>query len=115
MSRWQLQNFTRTMGSECELRAQENRSQVYALLNGQLVKNQNDSTSGLSARTYNNGIWGFSSIPEISISAADQVIGQALKNAEILAQRSRKKNENLPTPKAHGQKSWATVRPRSLD
>ncbi len=44
-----------------EVRLQENKQSTLVLLNGNLVTNNQSSTSGASARVYANGCWGFSS------------------------------------------------------
>ena len=43
-----------------ELRVQENRSTGIAILNGDVVGNSRSATSGVSARVFKDGNWGFS-------------------------------------------------------
>ena len=48
-----------------ELRIQENRSNGVALLNGDVINNGKSASSGVSARIFDNGHWGFASNPNI--------------------------------------------------
>ena len=53
-------------------------------VNGTVVTNVNKSSSGVSARVYKNGSFGFSSNPEISDQSIKGVINAAENNAEFL-------------------------------
>ena len=57
-----------------ELRVQENRSNGVALLNGDVVSNGKSAASGVSARVFKDGQWGFASNPNISDDAVESVI-----------------------------------------
>lgn len=56
-------------GAHTELRAQENRSRSVTLLSGNLTSNARSEVSGMSARVYRGGLYGFSSIADISDDA----------------------------------------------
>ena len=71
-----------------ELRIQENRNLRVAILNGDIVSNSKSSESGSSARVYKDGLWGFSSNPEIDESNIKKVITHATKNARFLASKN---------------------------
>lgn len=68
-----------------ELRLQENRNTILALMDGNLVRNEKTTTSGVSARSFNNGYWGFASDPEVNDNTIERVLEVAEKNATFLA------------------------------
>ncbi len=72
-------------GAHTELRAQLNRSRVVALVNGNLVSNARTDVSGVSARSYKKGVYGFSSMAEMSEEAARAVLLAAAENADFMA------------------------------
>ncbi|MBI9012689.1 MAG: TldD/PmbA family protein [Clostridiales bacterium] len=74
-----------------ELRVQENRNITLALMDGNLVRNEKTTTSGVSARTFNNGYWGFASDPEVNDSTIERVLDIAEKNASFLASKGGEK------------------------
>ena len=74
-----------------ELRMQENRLLDLSFTNGSLISSIKKSTSGISARVYKNGVWGFASSCGMGKSSMDYVVGTALRNAKFLS--LRQKNE----------------------
>ncbi len=68
-----------------EFRIQENRSMTMVYENGNLVGNDKSSRSGVSARVFKDGVWGFASKPEINNAAIDTVLEKAKTNAVFLA------------------------------
>ncbi len=72
-------------GAHTELRAQLNRNRVVALVNGNLVSNTRTDASGVSARSYKKGVYGFSSMAEMSEEAARAVLLAAAENADFMA------------------------------
>lgn len=95
-----------------ELRAQEMRYQVIAFLNGNLVANHLDVNSGISARVYQAGSWGFASHPGRDDSAIKTVVTEAGHNAGFLARKLRKKLPPLPVSAAHAEKNLSTHKQR---
>lgn len=71
-------------GAHTELRAQENRTRRVALLGGDMIQNTRSNVSGVSARVYENGTYGFSSMAEYSPEAAQAVLKAATENAAFL-------------------------------
>ncbi|MBD5459613.1 MAG: TldD/PmbA family protein [Lachnospiraceae bacterium] len=71
-------------GVHTELRAQESRSRGVSLIQGNLTANQRSEVSGTSARVYQNGVNGFSSIAECSGQAAEAVLKAATENAVFM-------------------------------
>ncbi len=70
-----------------ELRVQENRSTGIAILNGDVVGNSRSATSGVSARVFKDGNWGFSSNPNITDNAIESVIRSSSDNVHFLNKR----------------------------
>ncbi|MBR4952949.1 MAG: TldD/PmbA family protein, partial [Oscillospiraceae bacterium] len=68
-------------GVHTELRAQINSSRGVAMLSGNIVSNARSDVSGVSARCYKNGVYGFSSMAELSDDAVRSVLKAAQDNA----------------------------------
>ena len=73
-----------TPGVHTELRGQNNRNRRVILLSGDVVANVRSDVSGVSARVYRNGVWGFSSIAEYTKEAAGTVLKAASENAAFM-------------------------------
>lgn len=93
-----------------ELRSQENRVLNIAYLKGNLVQNVKNSTSGISARVYRGGCWGFASTPDLTDVRA--VIEAATNNAMFLDSRENKGMAPFAPSNPHAEKSFGTTRPR---
>ncbi len=76
-----------------ELRIQENKKIRIRMLNGNVKQNDKNVASGVSARVYKNGVWGFSSTPEINDFAIKEIIDDATKNARFMEKRQDKFTE----------------------
>lgn len=79
-----------TDGVHTELRAQENRSRRIILAQGNLTANSRSEISGVSARVYQNGVYGFASMAECSASAAETVLKAATENAVFMDRHIQK-------------------------
>ena len=64
-------------GAHTELRGQNSRNRRAVLLNGDVVGNTRSDVSGISARVYRGGVYGFSSMAEYSVEAAEMVLKAA--------------------------------------
>lgn len=73
-----------------ELRAQRNTSRRAVLLNGNLVNNAQTEQFGVSARVYQDGVYGFSSTAEYSDETVKEVLKAASENAAFLARHAGK-------------------------
>ena len=93
MSNWNLGSYSGLIGDYTELRAQENRSVNIGLLNGQIIGNSSASERGISARSFKNGCWGFSSYPEISKNSVEKVLSESGKNARFMADHSKSRDQ----------------------
>ena len=63
--------------AHAEVRVQKNRNCRVTLLGGNLTANAKAETSGVSARVYKNGVYGFSSMAEYTPEAARAVLTAA--------------------------------------
>lgn len=93
-----------------ELRFQTNTVMSIALLQGNIVQNLKTSHSGVSARVYKNGSWGFSSSPESD--KVKVVIESASSNAVFLDERENKGKQPFETESSISTKSFATKKSR---
>ncbi len=71
-------------GAHTELRGQNNRNRRAVLLNGDLMGNVRSDVSGVSARVYRGGVYGFSSMAEFTGEAAEKVLKAATENAAFM-------------------------------
>ena len=95
-----------------ELRLQQNTNQRITLLNGDVVENSSSTDSGVSARVYKGGVWGFSSGPDLGQAQIEQTIADATRNAGFLARRASKGDRTLPAAKTRQVSDFATSKPR---
>ncbi len=83
-------------GVHTELRAQMNRNRAVVLMSGNIVTNQREDISGVSARSYKNGVYGFASMAEISDEAVKKVLKASADNADFFDMHIRKQREMFP-------------------
>ena len=84
-------------GAHTELRMQRNRERDVTLLAGDVVYNARADYSGVSARVYRGGRYGFSSMAECSPEAAERVLRAAAENATFLSAHAPGKLPPLPS------------------
>ena len=77
-------------GANTDLRAQRNLNRRAVLLNGDLVGNVRTEQFGVSARVYENGVYGFSSTAEYTDETVKDVLQAASENAAFLAKHAGK-------------------------
>ena len=83
-----LNQYSSYLSRYTELRYQENRTMSIAFLKGNLVQNYKNTTTGISARVYSNGSWGFASSPDTD--NIKYVVDAATQNAMFLDMREKK-------------------------
>jgi len=83
-------------GVHTELRAQKSRSRHVSLIQGNLTGNSRTESSGTSARVYQNGVYGFSSMAECSGHAAETVLKAATENAMFMDRHAGRGKGALP-------------------
>lgn len=79
-----------------ELRGQLSRSRGVTFVRGNLTGNARSDISGVSARVYKNGTYGFSSMAEYSSEAAEAVLRAATENADFMDKHVNKGKPSLP-------------------
>ncbi|HHW58452.1 MAG TPA: TldD/PmbA family protein [Clostridia bacterium] len=107
-----LYQYKELFSAYTELRVQENTELNITFVDGNITKNSQSSTSGVSSRTYLNGSWGFASHAEISEEAIKKVIKEATDNAKFLDAKVNKRKGPLPSRVAHVEKDFSTKKAR---
>jgi TldD protein len=86
-------NFT----EHTELRAQVNTNKRVVLLAGNMVGNTQAVKSGVSARVYRGGTYGFASGAEYSAEGVKNILAAAAQNAVFMDENVKKGNAPLPS------------------
>lgn len=81
----QIKNTLKQAAYYSEMRSQTTKAHVLAMLNGDLVQNQETMGSGLSCRTFINGGWGFSSSSIKNMDTGKILLEKAESNAKFMA------------------------------
>lgn len=82
--------------ADTELRAQVNRRRAVVFTGGNLVQNARTEVSGVSARVYKKGVYGFSSIADYNEEAVREVLSAATKNAAFMGEHAGRELGMLP-------------------
>ncbi len=106
-----LSKYSDLFSGYTELRVQENRINSISMLDGIIIGNSRTSASGISARSYTSGSWGFASSPEINTNAIKYVIRTASNNALFLCRHEGRREADLPVSSASGEWDFTTKKP----
>ena len=79
-----LNKYKANFKNYTELRVQENRNKRINLINGDVTGNATTSKSGVSARVYKDGNWGFSSSPDITEESISSVVNASTENVDFM-------------------------------
>ncbi len=79
-----LNQFKDSFSNYTELRVQENRNNRVNLTNGDVTGNVATTTSGVSARVFKDGNWGFSSNPDITDDSISDVVRASANNVQFM-------------------------------
>ena len=109
-----LNKFKDNFSNYTELRVQENRNNRVILTNGDVTGNASIKTSGVSARVFKDGNWGFSSSPNIDDDSINSVMNASNENVQFM----NKKDSNrcgffLPETKANHDINFTTTKDRN--
>ncbi len=96
-------------GAHTELRGQNSRNRRVVLLNGDVVGNVRSDVSGVSARVYRGGVYGFSSMAEYSPEAARTVLKAATDNADFMDRHAGIGKPSLPVLPAKSRMTNTTI------
>ncbi len=108
--KYDLTRFREEFKQYTELRVQENRNIQVSVVNGTIMGNTRASISGVSARVFNNGYWGFASHPLINDVEIRKVIATAADNASFLSKRLSNSPIKLPSRPIQTENDFATSR-----
>ena len=78
------------------LRAHRNTQRNVVIRSGSLITNSTNTTTGVSARVYDNGVYGFSSDAEYSTESVMKVLSAANANAVFLSARTGLTGHKFP-------------------
>lgn len=107
-----LEKYKKYFTEYTELRVQENRNTRITLVKGDVMSNSRSSESGVSARVYKEGSWGFASDPVISDEVVQKVITTATQNAVFLNSKQQNKKGRLSTRKINISQDFTTEKPK---
>ncbi len=85
-----IKKHMESVSDYAEIRSQINTTSGVSIVAGNLVGNSRATTSGVSARVYKNGVYGFASAGEYSDESIKEVIDAARDNALFLDRRVNK-------------------------
>lgn len=91
-----LQHHTALFSEYTELRVQQNNSARVSMVNGDILGNTKTKHSGVSARTFKNGVWGFASSPDVSAESITASVKRASENVRFLASKTGTGLQTLP-------------------
>ena len=91
-----------------ELRAQVNTTRSVAIVSGNMVSNSQETESGVSARVYRGGTFGFASAASYTNEGVKNVLSAATGNAVFMDKHAMKGKPPLPAVRA-GSKPLVTV------
>ncbi|HHX01591.1 MAG TPA: TldD/PmbA family protein [Firmicutes bacterium] len=107
-----LEKYAPLLAGYTELRAHKNHSVTIGFLKGNNVRNVKSTTSGISARVYQHGSWGFASSPDFTDNSIRQVIKAASANAAFLDSKQNKGKPALPAKPIKAEHDYSTNKPR---
>ncbi|MEN8208407.1 MAG: TldD/PmbA family protein [Candidatus Fermentibacteria bacterium] len=107
-----LSSYTNFFSEYTELRAQENRTLSVAVVNGDVMGNSRSTGSGISARTFSKGIWGFASNPIIDDESIKKAIRAATRNSQFLAGKENRSAYILPSSPGRSSEDFSTEKNR---
>jgi TldD protein len=103
MKQLDLKKYRDQFTGYTELRVQENRDCSIVMVDGSVVKNSTSSESGVSARSYCRGSWGFASSPEINEGTIKSIVQTASGNALFLDRHESRGEPELPVSFSMGE------------
>ncbi len=112
MQHIELGKFSPYFTGYSELRIHENRNLSIGFLKGSNIRNVKSTTSGVSARVYRHGSWGFASSPNFGKDSIKTIIRAAGENARFLDEKQKKNKPSLPASKVKAIHDYATKKPR---
>ena len=84
-----LARYFNCLSDYTELRFQSNRELDISLINGNLASNEDKNVSGVCARVYKSGSWGFASTASTDPDSVRGIIEKAVTNANFLDSKQK--------------------------
>lgn len=107
-----IKKYASLFSEYTELRFQKNRSLGIGFLKGDNIRNVKSDTSGVSARVYRHGSWGFASSPDLTDRSAKIVINAATDNAHFLDNKQSRNKPELPQTVVSAKHDYSTTKTR---
>jgi TldD protein len=107
-----IDHYASLFTEQTELRMQENRSTAITIVDGTVMGNSQNAESGVSARVWRRGAWGFASSPELGPEAVRAVIRSATENAVFLDTRLQRSAAPLPAVPGKHEADFGTRKQR---
>jgi len=108
-----LNQFKDSFSNYTELRVQENRNNRVNLINGDVTGNVAATTSGVSARVFKDGNWGFSSSPDINQDSISSVVKSSTENVQFMNKKDTSRcGLFLPETQTNYEMNFATKKDR---
>jgi TldD protein len=108
-----LSKYRGSFDGYTELRLHNNHVTAIEMRSGNLVRNETQTTGGISARCFRHGVFGFASAPSDSDKAIRQVIANAQANVDLFRDHPQRSQESLPsTPPGTGSFDYRTEKAR---
>ncbi len=107
-----LKKYAEYFREYTELRWQENRNSGVTMVNGNMIRNNQTSLNGISARVYKDGKWGFASDPDFEAVNVKAVIATATENAVFLGKKGKADGGDLPGTQTEITNDFSTTRKR---
>ncbi|MEX0943799.1 MAG: TldD/PmbA family protein [Pseudomonadales bacterium] len=89
-----------------ETRQHEVRKTRIVMIDGNLTSNAETTEGGTSARVFNNGYWGFASVPAMDQASANRVAKKAAENATAMGQFGHQPRLDLPQDNHRGEHGY---------
>jgi len=107
-----LERHAKAFDGYTELRWHANHAVRLAMRKGALLQNTEAHESGVSARCYRSGVFGFAACPGDSDSGIERALGDARANAEFYERAVGVDSTRLPqTPRGTGRYDYRSQRP----
>ena len=108
-----LNQLKNNFSNYTEIRVQENKNNRVNLTNGDVTGNVISSKSGVSARVYKDGNWGFSSNPDITNESIINVVQASTDNVQFMNKKDPSRcGLLLPETKANYEVNFTTIKDR---
>ncbi len=107
-----LKSYQSYFTEHTELRFQKNTQVSLALVHGNLVRNEKNTSSGISSRVYHQGVFGFASSPKVDSNQIKALLKKSQDNALVLSNLEKREKESLSGDSFEVIKDFSTKKSR---